>query len=84
MTTEYAGMSFVIAIALMITVLVIVIIWQGSKIAQTKMKVAAEVYKEESFRQLAEDAVTYQQQISENLSDLKTRVAAIEKMLSEV
>ncbi len=55
MTIEYAGMSFVIAIALMITALIIVIIWQGSKIAQTKMKVAAEIYKEEAYRQLAED-----------------------------
>lgn len=37
MTIEYAGMGFVVAMSFIILILLVVIIWQGAKVARTKM-----------------------------------------------
>lgn len=84
MSVEYAGMGFVIALAFFLMILLVVVIWQGSRIAQTKMKVDAETGNNEAYRQLAEDSAAFQKQIAGDISDLHLRVAAIEKMLREV
>ncbi len=81
---EIAGMGFVLGLALLILVLVVVIIWQGSRIAQTKMKVDAEMAGNEAYRKLAEEAVSVQQKMAEDISDIRERMTAIEKLLREV
>lgn len=84
MTIEYAGMGFVVAMSFIILILLVVIIWQGAKVARTKMQIDARIDQDDAYRKLAEEAVRFQKQIAEDISDLRDRVAAIEKMLREV
>ncbi len=84
MTIEYAGMAFAAAMAFMILILVVVVIWQGSKIAQTKMLVDAQLDQDNAYRTVAEESASFQKQIAEDIADMRERVAAMEKMLREV
>lgn len=84
MTIEYAGMGFVVAMSFIILILLVVLIWQGSKIARTKMQIDAQLDQDNAYRKMAEESAFFQKQISEDISDLRDRVAAIEKMLREV
>jgi uncharacterized MAPEG superfamily protein len=87
MTTEILGMFYPLTLFVLITVIVVVLLWQGMAIA--KAKVSGE--REEQYRKLAEQAATAeqksadaQQKTAEALEDMRARLAAIEKLLSEV
>jgi len=84
MNMHYAGMWFALAMNLMITVVIVVLIWQIFKYRQTKLMSQAEIARDEAYRKLAEEAVAVQRKISEDLADLRNRVEAIERMLREV
>lgn len=84
MTIEYAGMGFVVAMSFIILILLVVIIWQGSKVARTKMQIDAQLDQDNIYRKMAQESAVFQKQIAEDISDLRDRVAAIEKMLREV
>ncbi|MCG0313403.1 MAG: hypothetical protein L5657_01920 [Calditerricola sp.] len=84
MNMHYAGMWFALAMNLMITVVIVVLIWQIFKYRQTKLMSQAEIARDEAYRKLAEEAVAVQRKISEELADLRNRVEAIERMLREV
>lgn len=81
------GMFFTIALLVMITVVIVVVIWQSFVTKRARMSVA----REEAYRKLAEQATAAQQttanveqKIVDGVEELRTRVAAIEKLLRDV
>ena len=76
-----------IAVIVAVTVIFVVILWQGMNVAKTQM---ASDQKME-YQKLAEQATTAEQKavdsqsrIAESLEQISARLAAIEKLLSEV
>jgi hypothetical protein len=77
----------IIAIITAITVVLVVILWQGMSVAKTQM-ITDQVYQ---YRKLAEQvaeseqkSAEAQQKTAEALEDIRTRLTAIEKLLREV
>lgn len=81
---ELPGMVFVLVILSLITIVAVVVISQALKTARAKTMSMAEIARDEAYRKLAEEAVSVQRKISEDLADLRVRVASMEKMLREV
>jgi len=70
-----------------VTVVIVVILWQGMSVAKTQMSVD----QRDQYSKLAEQATAAeqksadaQQKTAEALEDIRVRLAAIEKLLSEV
>ncbi len=80
MSTEIAGMSFVLGIL----ALVVVLASQVLKTWQARLTSKAEVARDEAYRKLAEESTSVQQKMAKDLADLHVRIASIEKMLREV
>lgn len=59
-------------------------VWQGFRTYQMKLQHRADVARDEAYQKLAAEAVVAQAGIARDLSDLRQRVAAIEKMMREV
>jgi len=85
------GMGFVLFILTLITILAVVAISQALKTARAKTMSMAEIARDEAYRKLAAEAVTVQQKMAEDqqkivkdLSEMKERINAIEKMLREI
>ena len=85
------GIVFVLVIAALVTVFLIVAVWQGLKVEQAKAASREAVAQDEAYRKLAEQATAAQQTIAEEqrktaeeLAALRSRVAAIETMMREV
>jgi biopolymer transport protein ExbB/TolQ len=81
------GMLFVLGLLALITILIVVVIWQSFTTRRARMSVE----REEAYRRLAEqltDAqqITAQEQhnLSKSVDEIQTRIAAIEKILREV
>lgn len=79
--------TVIITIIIAITAIAVVILWQGMSIAKTQMTVD----QTELYRKLAEQATAAEQKAAEEqektaiaLDDIRTRLAAIEKLLSDV
>ena len=77
----------ILAIIAAVTVIFVVVLWQGMNVAKTQM---ASDQKME-YQKLAEQATTAEQKavdsqsrIAESLEQISARLAAIEKLLSEV
>jgi hypothetical protein len=86
-----SGMAFVLGGAALVAVVIVVIAWQIFAVARTKMVTEATIAHEAAYRKLAEQSAVTQEQIAARLdglensmSDLRDRVASIEKMLREV
>lgn len=82
-----SGEFFVLGLFTLITVLIVVVVWQWFATRRARASVA----REEAYRKLAEQSIAAQQstaeeqqKISENLGELRARVSAIEKLLREV
>lgn len=78
--TPTVGMAFVLGILALITVIIVVAIWQFSATQRARASVA----REEAYRKLAEEAVKTQTEIAEALKEMRPQLAAIEKLLREV
>ena len=81
-----SGEFFVLGLFTLITVLIVVVLWQWFATRRAR----ASVVREEAYRKLAEQSsaaqqstAEAQQKISEDLGELRTRVSAIEKLLRE-
>jgi hypothetical protein len=79
-----AGMAFTL-------ILVVPLIWQGFKTWQVRIASRETIARDEAYRHLAQEAVSAQQtaietqrQMAQDLSEVRERVIAIEKMLREV
>jgi uncharacterized MAPEG superfamily protein len=77
----------IIVMIVAVSVIIVVLLWQGMSVAKTQM--ASD--QTEQYRKLAEQATTAeqkaadeQQKIAEALDDMRTRLAAIEKLLRDV
>ncbi len=86
MNAEAWGMMFVFGLLVLLTVLIVVVLWQVFATKRAKLSVD----RKEEYRTLAERSTAAQQstaeeqrKISEDLGDLRTRVSAIEKLLRE-
>ncbi|MBI3152841.1 MAG: hypothetical protein HYZ21_11950 [Chloroflexi bacterium] len=87
MTTEIISMFYPIIIIIGVIIIIVVVLWQGMNIAKTQM--AGDQKME--YQKLAEQATAAeqkaansQQKIEESLEQINARLAAIEKLLSEV
>jgi biopolymer transport protein ExbB/TolQ len=87
MSTEIIGMFYPIVVIIGVIVIIVVVLWQGMNVAKTQIRGD----QTEQYRKLAEQATSAeqkaadsQQKIAEALEDMRTRLAAIEKLLSEV
>lgn len=85
------GIVFVLGLAAIIAVVLVVVVWQVFKSGQTAMQTDAVVARDGEYRQLAAESTAAQQKIADaqqriadELAELRSRVAAIEKLLSEV
>jgi len=78
------GMAFVLVILALITIIAVVVISQVLKNTRAKTISMTEIARDEAYRKLAEEAVSIQQKMAEDLADLRVRIASMEKMLREV
>lgn len=72
-------------------ILILMLAWQMFKTRQTRITSRAEIARDEAYRKLAEEAILAQQKMTENqekmvkeLSEMRVRIASIEKVLHEV
>lgn len=82
-----SGMLFVLGLLALITILIVVVIWQSFTTRRARMSVE----REEAYRRLAEQLTDAQQinaqeqhNLSKSVDEIQTRIAAIEKLLREV
>ncbi|WP_031516550.1 hypothetical protein [Desulfofalx alkaliphila] len=85
------GMGFVLFILTLITIIAVTAISQISKNIRAKNAGIAEAARDEAYRKLAEESISAQQKMVEkqenmanDIADIKARISAIEKMLREV
>jgi Tfp pilus assembly protein PilO len=85
------GMVFVLALALMITAIVCLILWQGMKTGRETDRNKYLAEQTEEYRLLARRATEAQETaarelttLREDVSELRTRVTAMERLLREV
>lgn len=85
------GMGFVLVILTLITIVIVVVVSQFFKTARSKALNIAEITRDEAYRKLADEAISVQQKIAKDqqkmamdLSEMKDRINAMEKMLREV
>ena len=74
------GMAFVLGILVLVTVIIVVSIWQFA----TTQRAKASVAREEAYRKLSEESLKTQTEIAEALKEMRPQLAAIEKLLREV
>jgi len=92
-TTSYTAFGgnmsteVILALIIAVTVIFVVILWQGMNVAKTQMASDQKM----DYQKLAEQATVAeqkaadsQQKIAESLEQISARLAAIEKLLSEV
>jgi len=79
--------ELIIVIIVAVTVIIVVVLWQGMSVAKTEIGGKQTI----QYEKLAEEAVAAeqksadaQQKTAEALEDMRTRLAAIEKLLSDV
>lgn len=80
MSVENAGMLFVFGFGLLVTAIVIA----GIIYAATSVKAKSSAAREANYRELAERADRDAAEVKASLSEIKGRVAAIERMLKEI
>ncbi|WP_246498094.1 hypothetical protein [Natronoglycomyces albus] len=87
MSYEEAGMLFAFGFLFLITLVILVIIWQSFKLVRAKH----ETKTNHAYEELARDATTNMRELRSELaevrgdiSEMRGRVVAIEKMLREV
>ena len=87
----WGSVIFVLGIITIVALVASLLIWQLFRTRQTKMMSDARVAEANAYKTLAEEAAAAQTRtaselatLSESVTDLRTRVASIEKMLAEV
>jgi hypothetical protein len=74
------GMNFVLGLLVLITVIIVVSIWQFA----TTQRAKASIAREEAYRKLAEESLKTQTEIADALKEMRPKLAAVEKLLREV
>ena len=87
----WGSVILVCGFVLLVALILALVIWQLFRTRQTRMMTDARVAEANAYRTLAEEAATAQTRMAnelatlgESVTDLRTRVASIEKMLAEV
>jgi hypothetical protein len=87
MTTEVIGSFIPLVVIIGVVIIIIVVLWQGMSVAKTEIG-GKQTTK---YEKLAEQAIESgqkssdaQQKTAEALEDIRTRLAAIEKLLRDV
>lgn len=85
------GIIFILGLVIVVGFVLAILIWQIFKTNQTKTVAQIQASGADSYRKLAEQTAESQAQtaerlekLTEDVGDLRQRVASIEKMLSEV
>lgn len=78
--TPTIGMLFVLGLLTLITVIIVVAIWQFA----TTQRAKASIAREEAYRKLAEESAKTQTEIAEALKEMRPKLATIEKLMREV
>lgn len=74
------GMAFTLGLLTLVTVIIVVSIWQFA----TTQRAKASIAREEAYRKLAEESAKTQAEIAEALREMRPQLTAIEKLLREV
>lgn len=77
---DAAGMAFAFGVLALITLVIIVVLWQLAATYRARAAVA----REEAYRQLAEQTANNQREITSALNEILPKITAIETMLREV
>ncbi len=87
----WGSVIFVITIIAIVALVASLLIWQLFRTRQTQMMTQARVVEANAYRTIAEEATTAQtrtadelEHLREGVTDLRTRVASIERILAEV
>lgn len=87
----WGSVIFVIAIVVVVAFVISIVLWQVFRTNQVKAAAQASIAQEEAYKKLAEQVANAQTrtadelaQIREHVTDLRTRVATIERLLAEV
>jgi type VI protein secretion system component VasK len=87
MPVEIAGMVLGAFVMTLITIVVVVVLWRGMEVARTKLSAD----KSSDYQRLAAQSVALQEEIAteqrktrEALEEIRSRLAAVEKLLREV
>ncbi len=87
----WGSVMLVVGGMVLIAILLGIVIWQIFRTAQSRMLAADHIARDEAYRRLAEQSATTQEQlvaqqqrIADDMSELRERVGAIEKLLREV
>jgi uncharacterized protein HemX len=87
----WGSVILVCGFVLLVALILALVIWQLFRTRQTRMMTDARVAEANAYRTLAEEAATAQTRMAnelaalgETITDLRTRVASIEKLLAEV
>ena len=87
----WGSVIFVLSMAAIVALIAALVIWQLFRTRQTKMMSDARVAESNAYKLLAEEAAAAQNRaatelasLGETVSDLRNRVASIERMLAEV
>lgn len=78
--TALWGMWFAFGLMLLITIIIVVVIWQ---LFSTR-RAHAMLTRDEAYRKLAEEATEAQKQTARDLEDVRERLERIEQVLKEV
>jgi len=75
-----AGMAFALGVLALVTVIIVVVIVQAFSTRRARAAIA----REQAYQEMAEASAKHQQAISSALTDVQTRVVAIEKLMRDV
>lgn len=91
MSAEGWGITFILVLAALIALLIAIVLWQVFKTKQMNSTSRTAIAQDEAYRKLAEQATEAQERTAEELSkataeltDLRTRVSELERILKEV
>jgi hypothetical protein len=87
MSVEIAGMVLGAFFMTLVTIVIVVVLWRGMEVARTKLSAD----KSSDYQSLAAQSVALQEEIAtehrktrEALEEIRSRLAAVEKLLREV
>lgn len=87
----WGSVMLVVGGMVLVAILLGIVIWQIFKTAQSRMLAADAIARDDAYRRLAEQSATTQEQlatqqqrIADDMTELRERVGAIEKLLREV
>lgn len=78
------GITFILVLSALIAVIAIVVIWQLFRTTQARIQASATTEDVQTYQRLHEETLKAQQQLISEITELKTRLGNVEKLLRDV